>query len=75
MALISFSNWLDRFGDLPPEPSGPVELDSVRFAVTETEAPRQPATAPTKRYSLRRLLHLGFGRAWWRLKRQRGEPA
>ena len=75
MALISFSNWLDRFGDLPPKPSGPGELDSVCFAVTEAEAPRQPAKAPTKRHSLRRLLDLGLGRALCRLKRQRGEPA
>jgi hypothetical protein len=76
MALISFSTWLDRFGDLPPEPSGPGELDSVTFAVTEAQAPRQPAKAPAKPYSLRRALDLGLRRVLWRLRRRhRSEPA
>ena len=39
MALISLSEWLDRFGDAAAtQPSSP-ELDSLRFEVAEAPSP------------------------------------
>jgi hypothetical protein len=44
MALISLSEWLDRFGDAAAtQPSSP-ELDSLRFEVADA-----PSTSPDER--------------------------
>ena len=69
MALISLSEWLDRFGDAAAtQPSSP-ELDSLRFEVAEA-----PSTSPDERAGMARdrwhaRLRQAWQRARWRLKR------
>jgi hypothetical protein len=70
MALISFSDWLDRFGDTAPGPTTPVALESLRFAATEAEAPRRAMPRAPGERSLGRRLQLAWRRTLWRLKRQ-----
>jgi hypothetical protein len=70
MALISFSEWLDRFGDTEPVSTAPAALDSLRFAVTEFDATRREATRAARARSLQRRLQLAWRRAFWRLRRE-----
>jgi hypothetical protein len=69
MALISLSDWLDRFGDAPPASPSPSELDALRFAATEGTAPVDLAEIKA-RAGWRDRIRRACRRAFWRLKRQ-----
>jgi hypothetical protein len=69
MALISLSEWLDRFGDAPATRPASPELDSLRFDVVEA-----PATPPDERAGIagdrwHARLRQAWQRARWRFKR------
>ena len=69
MALISLSEWLDRFGDAAATQPPSHELDSLRFDVAEA-----PSTSPDERAGMAgdrwtARLRQAWQRARWRLKR------
>jgi len=70
MALISLSDWLDRFGDAPQASPSDSELDSIRFAAAEVPATPAVDRAEGKvRAGWRDRLRRACRRAFWRLKR------
>lgn len=69
MALISLSDWLDRFGDRASASLSPAVLDEVHFSATEVEPPANEGPARARR-SLGERLQQACRRAFWRLKRQ-----
>jgi len=69
MALISLSDWLDRFGDAPTRIPSTSELDSLRFGVDELPARPDAAAASRGSASWRDRLRRRWERAFWRLKR------
>jgi len=69
MALISLSDWLDRFGDAPAATSSTSELDSLRFAVTEASAPADARAKKSLRAGWRARLGQAWRRVFWRLRR------
>ena len=70
MALISLSDWLDRFGDGPAPTPAPSELDSLRFDVSELPPPaHDDGVRRALRASWRLRLRQAWQRASWRLRR------
>jgi len=67
MALISLSDWLDRFGDAPQAGPSNSELDSLRFAASE--APAVERGEVKVRAGWRDRVRGACRRALWRLKR------
>jgi len=70
MALISLSDWLDRFGDACEPPASADGLESLRFTASETPSTPTDGRVQSRRQArwrerLRRACH----RAIWRLKR------
>jgi hypothetical protein len=73
MALISLSDWLDRFGDTAPGSTSPAALDLLRFSATEA-GPARAANehSASSRRSVSERLQQAWRRAFWRLK---GQPS
>jgi hypothetical protein len=70
MALISLSDWLDRFGDAPQAGPSNSELDSLRFAASEVPAAPAVERGEVKvRAGWRDRVRGACRRALWRLKR------
>lgn len=71
MALISLSDWLDRFGDAASTAPSTSELESLRIRVSE-----EPATAPNDSARVKSAAgwRIRLGQAWrrafCRLRRQ-----
>jgi hypothetical protein len=69
MALISLSDWLDRFGDAPAATSSTSELDSLRLDVSESPAPPDARAGTSVRAGWRVRLRQAWRRTFWRLRR------
>jgi hypothetical protein len=74
MALISLSDWLDRFGDTESQPVAPAALDSLRFETREDVVEERRRPAPRASDAGRRAAQ-AWRRIFWRWKRQPGGAA
>jgi len=70
MALISLSDWLDRFGDASTTHDRAEDLESLRFTATESPSPPpHDRRTTTARARWRERLRRAYRRVFWRLKR------
>jgi hypothetical protein len=69
MALISLSDWLDRFDDGEAQPSASAALDSIRFEAAEDDLPCPGVRNAKLGTGFRQRLDQALRRTFWRLRR------